>query len=139
MKIHHIGAPILPPEVVNVMRGDMRSVHDSILHLETELIKQKNPSYPVDVVKVPRGVGFVDTNPTEVFFVRFKDISRVFHMGWLDRSMVRMVSLSMAHDIIVEKTPNIAIMDPFYMEEGSWGHPGPVDSLELYHRILARQ
>lgn len=38
--------------------------------------------------------------------------------------MVRLVSLSMAHDIITKKTPNVAIMDPFYMDEGILETPG---------------
>ena len=64
-KIHEIGKPMLPPEVVKVIGGDMRSVHDGILQLETELLSMRHPSYPVFVVKVPRSLSFVDTNPAD--------------------------------------------------------------------------
>ena len=108
----------MPPEVLNVMTGEMRSVHDNIVHNEKQLLSMKHPSYPVYVVKVPRALGFVDTNPAEVFFIRYEDVFMVFHLGRLDPSVVRLVLLNMAHDIITEKTPNVAIMDPFYMDEG---------------------
>lgn len=116
-KVHEIGQPMLPPEVVAVMGGDMRTIHDGILFKENELLREKHPSYPLYVVKVPRSVGFVDSNPAEVFFIRYEDIFRVFHLGKLDRSIVRLVSLSMAHDMVMENTPHIAIMDPYYMNE----------------------
>ena len=48
----------------------------------------------------------------------------LFHFKRLDRSLVRQVSLSMAHQIIVEKTPNTAIMDPFYMLESNMANHG---------------
>jgi hypothetical protein len=48
-------------------------------------------------------------------FIRYDDIFGLFHMHQLDRNLVRLVSLSMAHDIFMENTPHIAIMDPFYM------------------------
>ena len=58
-----MGEPILPPHVVQNMTGDMRSVHDTVLHVEKELLKMKSPTYPVHVVKVPKGMGFVDKKP----------------------------------------------------------------------------
>ena len=35
----------------------------------------------------------------------------------LHPSMVRLVALSMAHQILKENTPGIAILDPYYMKE----------------------
>jgi hypothetical protein len=65
------------------------------------------------VVKVPIDVGFVDKYPWDIFFIRSEDIFRVFHSQWMDKSLARLVSLSMAHDIIIENTPRVTIMDPF--------------------------
>jgi len=95
----------------------MRSVHDTVLHVEKELLKMKSPTYSVHVVKVPKGMGFVDINPAEVFFIRFDDIFNVFHLRRLHHTVVRLVALSLAHQIIREETPGVAIMDPFYMLE----------------------
>ena len=51
------------------------------------------------------------------FFVRFDDIFRMNHMQPLHPSMVRLVALSMAHKISLENTPNLMIVDPYYMQE----------------------
>ena len=32
----------------------------------------------------------------------------------LDRNLIRLVTLSMAHDLIVQNTPGVANMNPFY-------------------------
>ena len=113
--MHHLGEPMLPQHIVSQMTPDLRSLHDIVLFLEQELLKDTNPSYPVFTVRVPTNLGFVTTYPFELFFIRYEDVFRLFHMSRLDRNLVRLVSLSMAHDIIVEKTPHIAIMDPVYM------------------------
>jgi hypothetical protein len=57
--------------------------------------------------------------PGELLFITYEDVFKLFHMLRLDRSVVRLVALKMAHDIIQEKTPHIAIMDPFYMTVGN--------------------
>ena len=57
--------------------------------------------------------------PEELFFITYEDIFKLFHMLRLDRNVVRLVSLKMAHDIIVEKTPDLSIMDHFYMTVGT--------------------
>ncbi|KAK1699493.1 hypothetical protein QYE76_016190 [Lolium multiflorum] len=93
----------------------MRSVHEAILMKEGLLLQDRNPSYPVLTAKVPTGFGFVTTYPADLMFIRYEDIFRLFHMQQLDRNLVRLVSLSMAHDITMENTSHIAIMDPFYM------------------------
>jgi hypothetical protein len=76
------------------------------------------------VVKVPTNAGFVDGYAGDLFFIRFKDIFRLLHMFWMDKSLVHLISLSMAHDIIVERRGRIMIMDPFYMEELFLSTPG---------------
>ena len=76
------------------------------------------------MVKVPKGMGFVDKDPAEVFFLRFDDIFNMFHLKRLHPTLVRLVALSMAHQIIREETPGIAIMDPYYMLESNLRNPG---------------
>ena len=122
--IHWLGEPILPPHVVQNMTGDMRSLHDGVLQLEKDLLRMKSPTYPVFVVKVPKGMGFLDKSPAEVFFIRFDDIFNMFHLKRLHPTLVRLVALSMAHQIIREDTPGIAIMDPYYMLESNLRNPG---------------
>jgi len=100
-----------------MMIGDMRSLHDGVLYVEKNLIKEDNSTYPFYIGKVPQGLGFVDKDPADLFFMRFNDIFDMFHMKALHPSMVRLVALSMAHQLIKENTPNIAIIDPFYMQE----------------------
>uniref|UniRef100_A0ACD5WW35 Uncharacterized protein n=1 Tax=Avena sativa TaxID=4498 RepID=A0ACD5WW35_AVESA len=113
--MHYIGESMLPEHIVKTLTPDMRSLHEFILYAERALLKDKNPSYPVFTVRVPTNCGFVTTSPTDLFFIRYEDVFRLFHMFRLERNLVRLISLSMAHDIIVEKTPHIAIMDPFNM------------------------
>ncbi|KAK1660709.1 hypothetical protein QYE76_048868 [Lolium multiflorum] len=114
-KLHHLGEPMLPAHYVNKLTPDMRSVHDAILTKEKLLLKDRNPSYPILIAKVPTGFGFVNTYPADLIFIRYEDIFRLLHMQQLDRSLVRLISLSMAHDIAMENTTHIAIMDPYYM------------------------
>jgi hypothetical protein len=67
---------------------------------------------------------FVDGYPGDLFFIRFEDIFRLLHMFWMDKSMVCLISLSMAHNIIIERRGRIMIIDPFYMDELFLGAPG---------------
>ena len=101
----------------------MRSLHDSVLFIDKELLKSSSPSYPLHVVRLPLGVGFVDKYPREVFFLRFDDIFNVFNLRRLDTTMVLLVALKMGHDLMEAGTPGVAIMDPFYMLEGTMAHP----------------
>jgi hypothetical protein len=93
------------------------------MYLENQLLKEKNPGYPIHVVKVPTNVGFVDGYSGDLFFIRFEDIFRLLHMFQMVKSLVRLISLSMVHDIIVERRGRIMIMDPFYMDELFLGTP----------------
>jgi hypothetical protein len=89
---------MLPSEILKDMGGSIKDVHDSIMYLEDQLPREKNPGYPVHVVKVPTNVGFMDGYPGDLFFIRFKDIFRLLHMFRMDKSLVHLISLSMAHD-----------------------------------------
>ena len=102
----------------------MRSVHETVLYMEQELLKMKSLSYPLHVAKVPTGMGFVDQYPADLCFIRFDDIFNIFRMKSLHFTVVRLVALSLASQIIREGTPGIAIMDPFYMRESIICNPG---------------
>jgi hypothetical protein len=118
-KLHHLGQPMLPANIVSQLTPDMRTLHEAVLTRETRLLGQPNPSYPVITARVPTNFGFVTTYPADLIFIRYEDIFRLFHMQRLDRNLVRLVTLSLAHDLIVEKIPGVAIMDPFYMTPGT--------------------
>jgi hypothetical protein len=110
--MHHLGQPMLPANIVKQLTPDMRSMHEAILMQEELLLRDRNPSYSVLTAKVPTGFGFVTTYPADLMIIRYEGIFGLFHMHRLERNLVRLVSLSLAHDIITENTPHIAIMDP---------------------------
>ncbi|KAK1692076.1 hypothetical protein QYE76_008773 [Lolium multiflorum] len=105
---------MLPEHVVNKLTADMRSLHETVRHVE---LKSKDPSYPLFVAKVPTGMNFVEKYPTDLCFIRFNDIFSIYRMQMLHFSVVRLVALSLSSQIVKEGTPTIAIMDPFYMRE----------------------
>ena len=115
MPIHVLGQPILPKQVLQTMSGSLVALHDSVLYEEERLMREENPSYPLWIAKVPRGFGFVDTNPGDAVFLRFDDIFEMFHMRRIPFSLVRLFTLSTAIQVAKEQIPGIAIMDPFYM------------------------
>jgi hypothetical protein len=117
--IHVAGEPILPPELLKTLTGDMRSLHVSVLTVEKHLLGMTSPTYPVFVAKVPKGMGFVDKSPGDVFFLRFDDIFDMYHLKRLHPTLVRLVALSLAYQVMKEETPAIAIMDPYYMLESN--------------------
>ena len=87
--------------------------------MEERLLRQDDPTYPVFIAKVPdtEKSSFVTTGIAGEIFVRFDDIFRVYHMHALHPSLVRLVALSMQHQLCKEETPQLAIMDPFYMQD----------------------
>ncbi|KAK1652083.1 hypothetical protein QYE76_069888 [Lolium multiflorum] len=115
--LHHLGEPMLPEHVLNLLTGDMASLHNQVQYLEKQLLKSKDPSYPLFVAKVPTGMNFVEKYPADLCFIRFNDIFSIFRMQMLHFSVVRLVALSLSSQIVKEGTPTIAIMDPFYMRE----------------------
>jgi hypothetical protein len=121
---HVLGQPMMPPSVVRKLTGDLRSVHDTVLMKEEELLRMKNPGYPLHVGKVPKGMGFVDTYPGDLFFVHFDEIFNLVHLKRLDPFFIRLMSLKMQIDLDAEHAKNVAIMDPFYMYESIMSCPG---------------
>ncbi|KAK1608672.1 hypothetical protein QYE76_032345 [Lolium multiflorum] len=114
--LHHLGEPMLPEHVLNLLTGDMASLHNQVQYLERQLLKSKNPSYPLFVAMVPTGMNF-EKYPADLCFIRFNDIFSIYRMQMLHFSVVRLVALSLSSQIVKEGTPTIAIMDPFYMRE----------------------
>ena len=72
-------------------------------------------AYPIFVAKVPAGKGFVDNAIGGTIVLRFDDIFAMFNLYPLHYTFVRLFSLSMEMRIIRDKTPDIVIVDPFYM------------------------
>jgi hypothetical protein len=116
-RMHEAGKPILGPELQHLASGDMLPLQDSILVLESILLKDKDPNYPVFTVKVPRDVGFVTDAPADIFFIAYEDIFKLFHARRLDYNLVRLFALNLAMKIKRESTPDVAIADPYYMRE----------------------
>ena len=109
------GRAMLPPNMLNAATGAMRSLHDSVLSLEKRRLREKDVAYPVFVAKVPEGKGFVDGDIGGTIVLRFDDIFAMFNLHPLHYTFVWLFSLSMEMRIIRDKTPDIVIVDPFYM------------------------
>src|SRR3954470_23313513 len=116
-EIHVAARPILPKDMLDIATSDMQSVHNSILTLETMLLREKNPSYPVFMAKVPLNMGFINSVPADMIIMRFSEIFNLFHLKRLDHSLVHLFSLSLSMTIRRDQTPNVAILDPLYMCE----------------------
>jgi hypothetical protein len=69
------------------------------------------------MAKVPKGKGFIEAAPADIILLRFADIFDLFHMYRLYQTLVRLFSLSIQMQIIRDKTPGIAVVDPYYMRE----------------------
>ncbi|KAK1599199.1 hypothetical protein QYE76_017073 [Lolium multiflorum] len=63
----------MPEHVVKKLTPDMRSLHETVLHVENLLLKSKDP--PLFLAKVPTGMNFVEKYPADLCFIRFNDIS----------------------------------------------------------------
>ena len=139
-RVHVAGRAMLPTNMLNAATGAMRSLHDSVLSLEKRRLREKDVAYPVFVAKVPEGKGFVDAiGGTIVLW--FDDIFAMFNLHPLHYTFVRLFSLSMEMRIIRDKTPDIVIVDPFYMRAKILGSAGDrqVASSYLEGVILANQ
>ncbi|KAK1643245.1 hypothetical protein QYE76_061050 [Lolium multiflorum] len=115
-RMHEAGKPILGPELLHLASGAMLPLQDSILVLESILLKDKDPNYPVFTVRVPRDVGVTDV-PADIFFIAYEDIFKLFHARRLDYNLVRLFALNLAMKIKRESIPDDAIADPYYMRE----------------------
>jgi hypothetical protein len=106
---------MLTKEVLANTGGAIVNLHDNIQYLEERLLKEKNPGYPVYIIKVPEGHGFVDRAFADIFFVRYEDIYNLLHSNRLDYNLVRLYSLHMALKTKREKTKGIVIVDSYNM------------------------
>ena len=124
LPVHVMGQLMLTEEYLNAASGDVRSLHDTILYLETSRIQTSNPKYPVFIAKVPKGLGFIESTSADMMVLRFSDIFDLFHVNALHHSFVRLFSLNLARQIILDKTPRIAVVDPYYMRQDVLGAVG---------------
>jgi hypothetical protein len=69
------------------------------------------------MAKVPTGRDFIEDAPADIMLLRFADIFDIFHQNRLYQTLVCLFSLSMVMQVIRDKTPGIAIVDPYYMRE----------------------
>jgi hypothetical protein len=113
--MHVVGTPMLNDSLLAVTPSCMQSLHDAILTIETRRIREKDQSFLVFPVKVPVGLGFVDSAPADMFYLRFTDIFDMFQTHQLHHTLVRLFSLSTAMQIIREEIPGIAVVDPYFM------------------------
>ena len=98
-------------------------------------------AYLVFVAKVPEGKGFVDNAIGGTSVLLFDDILAMFNLHPLHYTFVRLFSLSMEMRIITDKTPNIVIVNPFYMRAKILGSAGDRQVARSYLEgiILANQ
>ena len=80
--------------------------------------KASSPGYPLYVVNMPRQLSYVDTFPTEKFFLRFDYIFDMFHVKKLAFMFVCLYALHMNYLIGVEQIPYIYVAGPYFMHEG---------------------
>ncbi|XBI58828.1 hypothetical protein VPH35_040001 [Triticum aestivum] len=106
---------MLPTNLLNAATGAMWSLHDSVLSLEKRRLSENDVAYPVFVAKVPEGKGFLDSAIGGTIVMWFDDIFAMFNLHPLHYTFVRLFSLSMEMRIIGDKTPDIVIVNPFYM------------------------
>ena len=130
---------MLPTNLLNAATGAMQSLHDNVHSLEKRCLSQNDVAYPIFVAKVPEGKGFVDGAIGGTIVLRFDDIFAMFNLHSLHYTFVRLFSLSMEMRIIRDKTPDIGIVDPFYMRAKILGMAGDwqVASSHLEGVILA--
>ena len=135
------GRAMLPTNMLNAATGAMRSLHDSVLSLEKRRPSENDVAYPVFAAKVPEGKGFVDNSIGRTIVLCFDDIHAMLNLHPLHYTFVRLFSLSMEMRIIRDKTPDIVIVDPFYMRAKILGSAGDrqVASSYLEGVILANQ
>ena len=118
------GRAMLPTNMLNATTGAMRSLHDSVLSLEKRRLSDNDVAFPVFVAKVPEGKGFVDNTIGGAIVLWFDDIFAMFNLHPLHYTFIRLFSLSMEMWIIIDKTPDIMIVDPFYMRSKILGSVG---------------
>ena len=113
-RVHVAGKPMLPTAMFDAV-APMQSLQESLLNIERQRLSEKDVAYPVFTAKVPEGKDFVDSDIDRVIFLWFDDIFAMLNLFPLHYSFVRLFSVSMEMQIIRDKTPDIVIVDPFYM------------------------
>ncbi|KAK1679904.1 hypothetical protein QYE76_040752 [Lolium multiflorum] len=83
-RCHEAGKPILSKDMEHLAGGLMLSLQHTIHYLESTLLKEKDPNYPVFSVKVPEDPNFVHEYPADIFFIAFEDVFNLFHSKRLD-------------------------------------------------------
>ena len=79
-RFHQAGQPILPRKLLHLAEGCMLALQEAILKLEGNLLKDKNPNYPMFNVKVSKDlVDFIDEAPADLFFISYEYIFKLFH------------------------------------------------------------
>jgi hypothetical protein len=114
-RVHEGGKPILTLELLRLASGAMMSLHDGIQTLEEILLKDKDPNYPVFMVKVPTDVGFVTDAPADVFFIVYEDIFKLCLSRRLYYNLVPLFTLNLTMRIKRDNTTFVAVADPYYM------------------------
>lgn len=115
--VHIAGQPMLPPDALSATTGDFRRLHDHVLSTEKSLLRSNDPGYPLYAVKVPKGWGFYDETPADMFFLRFDYIFEMYHMRRLDFTFVRLFVLHLSNVVRKEQISSIAVLDPYFMNE----------------------
>ncbi|KAK1612837.1 hypothetical protein QYE76_036510 [Lolium multiflorum] len=90
---------------------------NTIIYLESVLLKEKDPNYPVFSVKVPSDQNFVNEDPADIFFIAFEDVFNLFHSKRLDYNLVRLYATNLQMKINRERPRHIAVADPYYMRD----------------------
>src|SRR3954468_3225112 len=104
------------------------------------LLREKNPSYPVFMAKMPLNMGFVNNVPVDMIIMRFSKIFNLFHLKRLDHSLIRLFTLNLSMTIRRDQTPNVAILDPFYMRESVLMDDGDMTiTTGVHQRLHARE
>jgi hypothetical protein len=70
----------MPKDLEHLASGPMISLQQNIQFIETLLLKDKDPNYPVFTVKVPAAdPNFIQVDPADIFFIVFEDVFNLFH------------------------------------------------------------
>jgi hypothetical protein len=115
--VHTMDQPMLNGQMLQACSADMRSLHDAILYLEMRQLGDTDSSYPLYMAKVPTGRDFVEDSPVDIMLLQFADIFDVFHQNQMFQTLLRLFFLSMVMQVIRDKTPGIAVVDPYYMRD----------------------
>jgi len=117
-RLHEAGKLILPKDIEHLGSGAMLPLQQQIQFLESLLLKDKDPNYPVCTVKVPAAYpNFVQAEPADIFFIAYEDVFNLFHWKQLDYNLVRLYAINLQMKIKRERPPHVAVADPYYMRD----------------------